>query len=246
MPDWPRFPNAPIVEALLDIRAKLPNDINLDRLAAFQDEIKESYPRRNERRVWTAQVKLGDAVEVQEQGPIATDGFIFTSKDGLRTIQARLDGFTFNKLKPYDSWEPLRDEAKSHWRRYLAIARPEIVSRIALRYINRIMIPLPIKDFKEYIQTVPEIAPALPQGLAGFLMRLVIPVEKYHSTAIVTETMEAPQNELLPWILDIDVFREGVFAVNNDEIWDILEQLRELKNEIFFQSTTAKAKELFK
>jgi uncharacterized protein (TIGR04255 family) len=114
------------------------------------------------------------------------------------------------------------------------------------RYINRIEIPLPVKDFREYILTTPEIAPGLPQGLAGFFMRLLIPDEKSGFNAILTETMEPLQQNLLPFILDIDVFREAAFEIHATEMWDTLERLRDFKNEIFFKSLTQRAQELFK
>jgi uncharacterized protein (TIGR04255 family) len=247
MADWPRFLNAPITEALLDIKAKLPAGVDLTRLAAFQEAVKDRYPARRERSSWQGgfQFKPGEVPEVVHPsgGP---DGYLFTSGDGQRIVQARLDGFTFNRLKPYDKWESFRNEAREQWDRYREIATPEIVSRVALRYINRLEIPLPMKDFREYILTTPEIAPKVPQGLARFFMRLVIPDEKSRSVAIVTQTMEDIKEQVLPLIFDIDVSREGAFAANGAEMWEVLEQLRDYKNEIFFNSITEKTKELFK
>jgi uncharacterized protein (TIGR04255 family) len=108
-------------------------------------------------------------------------------------------------------------------------------------------LPLPFKDFKEYILTTPEISPALPQGLKTFFMRLEIPHESYQAVAIITETMEAPSSTLrLPVILDIDVIRETTVSPSSSEIWQVFEQLRDFKNEIFFNSITEKAKELFR
>ena len=115
-----------------------------------------------------------------------------------------------------------------------------------MRYINLLNLPLPLKDFKEYILTTPEIAPNLPQGLLSFLMRLVIPDERSKSIAIVTETIEPVKEDTVPLIFDIDVFREGTFDPERPEIWEAMEQLRQLKNEIFFNSITEKAKELFR
>lgn len=246
MVEWPRFPNAPITEALLDIRVKLPSTIDLRRLETFQDSVKDRYPDRRERSSWQAgfEMKEGSVRVIEPSG--RPDGYLFTSKDGRQIVQARLDGFTFNRLKPYDKWETFRDEARQLWEQYLMVATPEIVSRVALRYINRLNLPLPLKDFKEYILTTPEIASNLPQGLSGFFMRLVIPQEKSKSTAIVTETIEPPQENRLPLIFDIDVFREAPFDPTGLEIWEGMEQLRQLKNEIFFNSVTEKAKELFK
>lgn len=247
MVDPIQFPHAPITEALLDIRVKLPAQIDLTRLATFHDAVKDRYPLKRERASWQSgfQLTLGTGPEMLQSsgGP---DGYLFTSADGRQIVQTRLDGFTFNRLKPYDKWATLRDEARELWQQYVQIASPEVVTRLALRYINRIEIPLPLRDFKEYILTTPEIAPKIPQGLASFFMRLVIPEPKTQTVAVVTEMMEpiADSSKALPLILDIDVFREAAFDVN-DGLWETFESLRNLKNDIFFKSITPKAKELF-
>ncbi len=247
MTTWERFSNAPITEALLDIRAAVPKGVTLDTLAAFQNSLESRYPNRKERRAWEDMVQLGPAGAVEmRQKATGPDGFIFTSADGRQLVQARLDGFTFNRLRPYVSWEALRDEAREHWERYRTIATPEGVSRIALRYINRLDIPLTVTDFKQYVRTGPEIAPGLPQGLAAFLMRLVVPMERFQSIAIITETMEAPKEDKLPFILDIDVFVERPFSPDDGAMWEAFERLRECKNTVFFESVTEAAKELFR
>jgi uncharacterized protein (TIGR04255 family) len=244
---WERFANAPITEALLDIRATLPSGVTLGTLATFQAGLESRFPNRRERRAWEGMVQLGPggAVETRQKA-MGPDGYLFTSADGRQIVQARLDGFTFNRLRPYVSWEALRDEAREHWDRYRQVARPEGVSRIALRYINRVDIPLAAADFKQYIRTAPEIAPGLPQGLAGFLMRLVVPMERFEATAIMTETMEAPKDDRLPFILDIDVVMEKSFSPDGGEMWQAFERLRDCKNTVFFESVTKAAKELFR
>jgi uncharacterized protein (TIGR04255 family) len=243
------FPNAPITEALLDIRVKLPPETSLTRLATFQDAVKQRYPSRQERLAWEGhiEIKSSPVARVSQSAAGGPIGYLFTSVDGKHVVQARMDGFTFSRLKPYDKWEGLRDEAKDLWRHYIKIASPESVIRVALRYINRIEIPLPIRDFKDYILTTPEIAPDLPQGLDSFFMRLVIPDGKTQAVAIVTETVEAidESSNRLPLIFDIDVFRLAAFNIQDKTLWETFEQLHDLKNDIFFKSITPKAKELF-
>ena len=158
------FPNAPIKEAILDIRVTNPKETTLAKLETFQENIKGNYPKKDERFKWHSEIsidpKSGFAPRSSSGGQV---GYSFRSADGRDIVQARLDGFTLSRLKPYKKWEDLRDRAKPLWENYKRNAFPEVITRIALRYINRIEIPLPIKDFKEYILTTPEIAPGLPQ-----------------------------------------------------------------------------------
>jgi len=243
------FPNAPITEALLDIRVKLPVQTDLKTLGTFHDTIKQRYPVKQERVSWRGhfEVKVTPVAQVSQSAAGGPDGYSFTSVDGRQVVQARLDGFTFSRLKPYDKWEALRDEARELWQHYIGVALPETVTRVALRYINRIEIPLPIKDFKEYILTTPEIAPDLPQGLESFFMRMVIPDSKAQAVAIITETVEPidESSKRIPLIFDIDVFRMAAFSVQDNSMWETFESLHVLKNEVFFKSITPKTKALF-
>jgi uncharacterized protein (TIGR04255 family) len=107
---------------------------------------------------------------------------------------------------------------------------------------------LPFGDFKEYILTTPEIASGIPQGLAQFFMQLVIPNADKQATAVVTETIEKTddKSKVLPLIFDIDVSRNIILESKSDEIWNIMDNLRNFKNKIFMNSLTEKTKELFK
>lgn len=243
------FPNAPITEALLDIRVQLPKDINLQILESFHDRIKEKFPDKQKRVFIKAGFKFSpegvtSEIPVQSGGP---DGFLFRSPIENKVVQARLDGFTFNKLKPYEKWETFSSEARQLWNLFTEIARPITITRIALRYINRIEIPLPIKEFKDYILTVPDSPPDLPLNVSHFFMSVVCGKPEIQAKAQLNETLEAvTPNNTLPLILDIDVYRETTFEGNSDVIWAEFEKLRDFKNEIFFKSITKKTEELFK
>lgn len=243
---WPVFPNPPITEALLDIRCKLPPEVHLSSLAILHDAIRDRYPNKRERKSFEANIQINPEGQMEVLAPPGQpDGYLFTSADGRQIVQARLDGFTFNRLKPYVRWETFRDEGKIHWRAYVEVARPEAISRVALRYINRIEAPLPLRDFREYVLTTPEIAPGLPQGLSNFLMRLEVPDPRSGNIAVITETMEPTKNDRLPLILDIDVIREAVFDPRTEDYWEVFEQLHDFAEEIFFRTITDKARELF-
>jgi uncharacterized protein (TIGR04255 family) len=242
------FPNAPITEALVDIRVSLSDKITLDDLALFQDPIRERFPEKKERRF----IKGGLEISAEPKATLSTgpDGYIFECSAEKKLVQARLDGFTFNKLKPYDNWKSFRSEAYQLWNLYFDIAKPIKITRIALRYINRIEVPLPVGrqlDFSEYLLISPEIAADLPQALAHFFMRVVMPNDNIDAIAVITETIQDPTpDKRLPLIFDIDVFQETAYEGNDPDIWDQFDKLHDFKNDIFFKSTTEKAKELFR
>lgn len=242
------FPNPPIREALLDIRTQLPDEVMLEGLSSFHEKIKEQFPKKEKRFSWEGsfQLKPGSAPEmIQPSG--GPHGFFFKSEDEQKIVQARKDGFTFNQLRPYKNWDVFKPEAKKLWEHYVAIAKPTNVTRLALRYINCIEMPLPLKDFKEYVLTGPEIAKDIPQELANFFIQLVIPKGETGIVANITETMESInlEKKRLPFIFDIDVYKNVNLSAGNQKIWEIFDELRDYKNFIFTKSITKKCEILF-
>lgn len=250
MSDIEVFKNAPITEAIFDIRAELPTEITLENLAAIQEKIKADFPKRKNRYSFEGQFHFEEQEEPQIlKSSRKIDGYFFLTNDEKMIVQARLDGFTFNKLRPYSSWQDFGARAKIIWSHYVSLIQPKCVTRIALRYVNRIELPFPFKDFKEYLLTVPEVAPGLPQMLEGYFLRLVIPDPEIGATAIVNQTIDSQNTSTVavPIIFDIDVVKNVRLLPNNfDQIDGVLEQLKEFEDRVFFKSLTEKAKELFR
>jgi uncharacterized protein (TIGR04255 family) len=239
--------NAPIVEAIVDFRVKLPDKFEVKSFTSIKKRLGNRYPKMEERREFEAGVRIKDKrVEhmVEEKG---LQGYFFKSPDGKNVAQFRKDGFTFSRLKPYTNWQDVLTEAKKLWRLYMDRTFPDlVVTRIAVRYINQLDIPLPIKDLKEYLKTPPAIPQNVPQELYQFLTRVTIRDPKFDIMAHIIQALErSSKRDCVTIILDIDVFKQKESGFVELEIWQTFEQLRDLKNRIFFSSITEKTARLF-
>lgn len=234
MSTYPHLARAPITEAVLDVRAQLPQETSVDTiLDAFAGAVRGTHPDARSIERLTV-VGLGGAASPSSQSQMI--GKIFWSENKTRAVQARLDGFTVNHVGSYDTWETLRDQARSLWGHYVIHARPTKVVRCALRYINRIAVPANA-DMQSFLRTVPLVSDGLPQSLEQVLMRLVIPFGDGRK-AIITMTGDdtRPHNGEPTLILDIDTFSEKNFDPSSNEFWEEFEQLRDIKNKCFFES----------
>lgn len=233
------YDKAPITEAIIDIQVVAPETVTLDALRSLQDRDSERYPDRG--KVFRASVVVEDPVDhegMSTQTSKVQRGWAFSSGDKLHVWQARRDGFTFSRMSPYESWEPFSSEARRVWNLTREVLTPTMISRAAVRYINRIEIPLPLKDFKDYLRTVPEVSPALPQGLLSFFMQLQIPQPDLNALLILNQTL-APPPALVPEprsvsiILDIDLFCADNLPLDDDSLWNLFERFHDRKNEVF-------------
>ena len=239
-----RLGKAPIVEALIDIHVE-PGASSLDQLRPFEDLVRGEFPERKRVIHWQGNLDLRDEEPRMTAPAPEVLGFAFWSADKKRVLQARVNGFSFSHLAPYDRWSSLRDEARGWWEKFVSVNRPTAVKRYALRFVNRIDLPLPMKDFADYLRTCPRVAPGLPQGLSGVFMRLVVPFPD--ASVVITQAIDEAgvTAEKIPVILDIDVFQSSTVPPAGDELWARLETLRKIKNDVFFNSLTPTAWRLF-
>lgn len=241
----PLLKNAPIVEALLDIQVQLPEGKDLKALHTIFDEVKDKYPSEKKRFTFSGTIEF-KAQEEQAKSSISNtlvDGYLFYSENKTKVFQARLNGFTFNKHKPYQSWNALRKEAKQLWALYKKIAEPIAINRIALRYINKILLKTPFTP-SSYFKTIPKLANELDYDMNNLFSQISIVNNKINARAIITEAIEPTGTDAVLFLLDIDVFQTGEFK--ESEIWKNFESLRDFKNKIFFKSITDKTLKLLK
>ncbi len=172
-------------------------------------------------------------------------GYAFVGGEGKHVVQFRVNGFTFSRLAPYQTWEQLRNEAKSLWGSYRRIVGALPVFRIGLRYVNQLDLPMPMRDFRDFIRLYPEVSADLPQQLAGFFLQVHIPQEDLGAMLILNEAMVPPSTpDVTSVVLDIDVFKQGLKLDSDEQVWDVLEALRLRKNLVFEGCITNNTREL--
>lgn len=239
----PHYTKAPITEALIDLRVQLPAERGLADLEQVHVREANFYPQK--RSLVTVHAKIRAGREASAQADQEQHGIILESQDKRHICQLQLGGFTLSRLAPYETWESLRTEARRLWNIYREIAQPTKVTRIAVRYVNRLDLPLPLKDFRDFFRTVPEVSPALPQGLSGLFMQLQIPQSDISCMLILNETLVPPARaEVVSVVLDIDLFRQESLPPDDEEVWGLFEVLHARKNEVFEACITDRTREL--
>ena len=239
MSEHPHLVNAPIREALIDFRVRLPPASSPETLLALTDELRAEYPKVGPIHQFQGAIQLsGDGPVTVQKGPQLL-GYRLESTDGRNIAQVRIDGFTFSRLEPYESWDRMVEDAWTVWRRYLETSGPLSVERIATRFINRIVLP-PSGQLAE-VFSVP---PVVPDGRIDSLLFRYQLAPTNGVTAIVSlATEDGPDPSM---ILDIDCFVRKSSPTDEDGLQRQLRKVRDAKNRIFFRSLTTEAIEGFK
>jgi uncharacterized protein (TIGR04255 family) len=248
--EYPHLSKAPIVEAVIDFRVKLPSDFKLEVFHPLRTQFAQDYPGVEEQQIIEQMIKQepGQAAEVLTRLS-GIHGHRLLSKDGRNVAQLRRDGFTFSRLNPYTNWEELFGEAWRLWGGYAETAKPSEVSRIAVRYINRLLLPLPFSEPREYLNTPPALAEGWPRSMRTFLSRIVLDEPESEISLNVIQALEpqAPGEQTnVALLFDIDAYQDVSLPADDVTIRERFAKLREMKNRVFFKGLTRKAIDLFR
>ena len=243
MDERKRYGRAPISQALIDVQVAVGKPLDMARLAALPPEIAVNFQQ-------LTPLFIGNAfLDMQTGQPPRFDahqvGYAMQGRENHRFgLQTRGDGLTVSRMEPYEKWENLRDEFNRIWDWYKGVVEPNGITRLAVRYVNIIDLPLPFGDFREYLRTTPEVGSGLPAGLSGFAMQLQIPQLDLPGMIIFNEALVSPRKpNVASVIVDIDVFQtQGIPMAFGDR----LEVLHNIENGFFEGSITDKFRELIK
>ena len=122
-----------------------------------------------------------------------------------------------------------------------------MITRIAVRYINRIVIPAPVVELSDYLTTPPDVPKEFEyQSLHSFLSRVIVAIPDLNAMATITQAPAREPSSEVVLLLDIDIARNQRVQLHPQTIWQTLDRFREIKNSIFEKSLKPRVKELFK
>jgi uncharacterized protein (TIGR04255 family) len=245
---FPHLPKAPIIEAVIDLRAALAPTLNVEKLQEAHPTIRHDYPQMKTQRSWVGQMmQAAGKPPTQAMRDLGITGYEFSSADGKYVAQFRRDGFSFSRLAPYTSWEDVFSRAATLWKVFYELTQPIEVNRIAVRTINRILLPVPVSNLSKYLTAPPSIPPGTPNELLGFVTQLFVIDRATNIVSNIIQTVEqGPREVHIPIILNTDVYLERPFQPADSALLKQFEALRHMKNLIFFRSLTPEIIETFK
>ncbi|MCZ6674171.1 MAG: TIGR04255 family protein [Verrucomicrobia bacterium] len=241
--------NAPIIEAVIDIDCDMPTDFDLKASeSAIVEALKDSYPKLRQQFFREHKVSYSKDSLPQVDIRQGLKALQFQSEDEKQLVQIRTNGFSFNRLAPYEGLEKYLPEVKSRWSLFTEFVKPVQVRKIGLRTINRILLPL--EEGRLNLDDYLKIGPHLPDEdsltFLGFLnQHMAIESETGNRVNIVLTTQESTKDEF-PLILDIDAFYLCQLEPPPwEKVLEIITSLRSLKNRVFQNTLTEKCLNLF-
>ena len=245
-----KLANAPIIEAILDVDCDMPPGqqiASLEKVA--RDAFRSEYSKFRTTLIQTHQIETKADQPPQMSVQHAIQALQFLSEDEKQIVQLRTQGFSFNRLSPYTSFDDYLPQIEKAWRLFISIASPVQIRSVRLRYINRILLPLAKNEHIELSHYL-KIGPRLPDEerftLVGFLDQQTAVETGTGNRVNIILTGQPAENDCASIIFDIAT-ESAIKAA--PESWDLLlaqiMSLRALKNHIFKNTLTEQCLNLF-
>jgi len=249
------YQKPPILEAVIDFRFSKVDTISDNKsILMFIKKHEGVFVKSEPLHEHSVVIKTEIGAESDVHSDHAHVGYRLTDGSDTKVLQIKHKNFSSSQLKPYTTWSEFRSNTKSLWDSYVEITRVENVERIGLRYINRIDIPSNHFAMEEYFSLYPHMDDQLvKESLSGFFMQVSVPQATKPSAtgknarAIINMGLTPPALDgHTSILLDIDVSAEVQLGSNSNDIWEILNHFRTVKNTLFESSITNQTRGLFK
>lgn len=248
---YPKLPNPPIVEAIVDFDCDVPPNVALKDLEqSARDAFREQYPDVHPRYLQEVRVATAQDGAFNSSLQRSLQAWMFKTQDGKQLVQVRQSGFSFNRLAPYPGFDACLPEIKRAWSKYCELVQPIELRGLRLRYINRILLPakeVAEKGFHHFLSAQTGLPRDVGLVPSGFLNQYQGTDPQTHLQVAVVVASQPPEGEKLPVMFDNSVFADAKqSSFDWDSLTSMLKSLRALKNRVFFKTVQPPCLEWFK
>ncbi len=240
---------APIVEAVVDIDVEMrPGFVLSESRELLNNAFRDRYPVTREREFDAHEIRKTPGAVGLIKSQSGLESLMFIQNDDRQLVQARRQGFSFNRLAPYEGFDQYKAEIDLRWKQFCDIVKPVRVAAIRMRFINRIEIPLENGqvDLDQYLRVGPRAPDEDAFAFMSFSSRSVMTERATGIQVIVSLASRQPSADFLPVILDVEVAMGcECDASDLNCISDCLAKLRATKNVAFQKSLEDRCLALF-
>lgn len=241
----PSYARPPIIEAVIGITFSQP--IKESALATSDRRFSKHYPAHQGNELTNLLVNRFVGADSRPVNSVHEQSVI-----GHRRMSSAMDevavlmpdSLTVSQLAPYRGWEAFVARFKRDMAMYKRPGTAREISRIGMRYINRVDIAASgnVVEHEQYLNLYPRVPPEL--GLiVGYNMQTAFHLENIGCNATLnTAPVPSPTLGHASFILDIDVYKASNLPMNDAGVISLLGQMRVEKNRIFEACITQQAR----
>lgn len=244
--NWPILNHPPVIAALFQLKFDM-GKLTLSDFTLPDRELRKSLPKRNDNfdtniDVQFTTLQIGTS-KISGTSNTKIQSYTYFSDDQKCKLTISEGVITYFDERPYVGWNSFSQSVSDYLKLFSTILSNSIVNRISIRFINQFVFDSfenPIEYFNTLISATQDNALQFPVAKYGFRLLLNISPDTY---SIVNQNLEQDSEKYI-YLFDIDVLKRSNLIFDIHTIESVLSELREAKNNIFFNNVTKKTIDL--
>lgn len=237
---WPTLKNPPIILAVVELRFKLSDKFDIGSLRRDDEGLMKRFPKRVDN--LTGNINLPSPIVGLSTATVDSRqvGYTYLSEDKSKKVVISKENLVFAQEGKYSDWYSFKSEWSDILTHFSVILKGINIERLSIRFVNQLVVPelnSPLDYFKSSISAEEGVI-KYPVDL--FFYRYVMKVPESGLRIIVINSLQEITTTNFNFIFDIDVLNDENFYFDMEKISERMEQLREKKNETFFNNITDK------
>ena len=241
------YARPPITEAVIEVA--FTSALNKKDLVKLSKKYQSHYPKEDSVSNFEVEVNVR-GVELDETTAKLKNqrlGHRRSSEDMCQLLVLWPKTLTIAQLAPYDGWATFYQRFNRDWRTLKSTVAQREIERIGIRYINRIDIPVssPVIEHEEFLNIFPKL-PDMLQPMNAFNIQAQVYLQDIDcQLRINSAAVPSPLIDHASFVVDLDFLRVQNVPQNDRALQNLLNTIRNKKNEVFESLITDKARALF-
>jgi uncharacterized protein (TIGR04255 family) len=242
------YKRPPITEAIIEIR--FATAIDADAIAKTGAAYRQLYPSEQIAKNVNVAVDVAGRENDPPRAQINEEtGHRRSSADLTELILIWPFTFVVSQLAPYPGWREFFARFVRDWTLWKKAVGYRKIGRVGVRYINRIDIPVvagsPTMEEAEFLNVYPHLPEAL--GVTfGYGVQALLAIQDIGCKLVLNSSVvPSPLLNHTSFMLDQDIAKEVDLPQRDEQLYELLEEIRVKKNSVFESCITDRARELF-
>ncbi len=242
-----QYSRPPIIESIINIQFE--KDVGFKEVEALRKKFSKHYFNEIEIPHYNVKVEVRENTKKHEaKVKQESISYRFSNEDSNQLLVLEPNSFIVSQLAPYAGWDEFYERFRRDWEAWRRVVGYQKISRIGVRYINRLDIPLKNEKVKheEYVNIYPRL-PSYFSSVNSYQVECIIPLDEVNAELrLNSAVVPSPVLNHLSVLIDQDIFKDNELPQKNADLFMYLEAIHKEKNKVFELCVSDKARELFK
>lgn len=225
---------------VVELRFTLPEKYDIVNLKRNDEDLIKKFPNRVDN--LTGNINLPGPIVGLSTATVDSRqvGYTYTTIDKSRKMIISKENLVYAREGKYSDWNSFKQEWSEIVNHFASRLNGMTMERLSIRFVNQFVVSEMTSPLDYFNTSISAKEAVIKYPVDLYFYRYIMKIPKSNVRVIVINSLQEISTTNYTFIFDIDVLSDEHFDFNMEKMSEIMENLRENKNETFFNNITKK------